>query len=107
MVVVAIIGILAAVAVPQFSGRQGAAFDSRVASDTRLAAIAQEAYFAQSLSYASDCTTLPGYSPSDGIVFEECTGDTSAFRVRATHPNANRRCSFDNERTPTFACDLK
>lgn len=107
LVVVSIIGILTAIALPQFAGRQGAAFDSRVASDTRLAAIAQEAYFTEALVYSSDCTTLPGFTPSPGIVFAECSGDAASFRLRADHPNANRTCSFDTQAAPTFDCQPK
>jgi prepilin-type N-terminal cleavage/methylation domain-containing protein len=104
LVVIAIVGILAAVAIPQFAGRQGAAFDARVASDTRLAAIAQEAYFAETLVYSSNCTTLPGFTPSPGVQFTECSGDASGFRLTAAHPNANRSCSFDSSSLPTMTC---
>jgi len=104
LVVVAIIGILAAVAIPQFAARQGAAFDARVSNDARLAAIAQEAYFAGTLVYSSDCTTLPGFTPSAGIEFTECTGDTGSFRLTAVHPNANHSCSFDTTALPPMSC---
>jgi type IV pilus assembly protein PilA len=107
MVVVAIVGILAAVAIPQFASRQGKAFDARVASDTRLAAIAQEAYFAETLSYSNDCTVLPGFSPSPGVTFSECAGDAASFKVTATHPNANQSCSFDSAALPTMWCNPK
>lgn len=107
MVVIAIVGILAAVAIPQFAGRQGAAFDARVSSDTRLAAIAQEAYFTGAFVYSSSCTTLPGFTPSPGIQFIECTGDASTFRVMADHPNSNQTCTFDSSQLPSLTCSQK
>jgi prepilin-type N-terminal cleavage/methylation domain-containing protein len=107
LVVVAIVGILTGIALPQFAGRQGAAFDARVESDTRLAAIAQEAYFTDGLTYSSDCTSLPGFEPSPGVVFTQCTGDATGFQLAADHPNSNKTCSFDNLRDPTFACTAK
>jgi len=51
MVVVAIIGVLAAIAVPQFAGRQGKAYDTRIMSDARNAAMAEEAYFDDNSAY--------------------------------------------------------
>lgn len=104
LVVVAIVGILASVAIPQFAGRQGAAFDARVASDTRLAAIAQEAYFAETLVYSSNCISLPGFTPSPGVQFTECNGDAAGFRMTAEHPNANQSCTFDSSSLPTMTC---
>src|SRR5262249_24412717 len=45
MVVVAILGVLVAIAIPEFAGRQGKAYDARVMQDARNAATAEEAYF--------------------------------------------------------------
>ncbi len=45
MVVVAIIGVLSAIAIPLFSEYQTSAFDARANSDLRNAANAEEAYF--------------------------------------------------------------
>src|SRR5258706_12882763 len=61
MVVVAIIGVLAAIAVPQFAGRQGKAYDARIMADARNSAMAEEAYFGDnSAYYTGDCTGMPG-----------------------------------------------
>jgi prepilin-type N-terminal cleavage/methylation domain-containing protein len=107
LVVVAIVGILVGIALPQFASRQGSAFDARVESDARLAAIAQEAHFVDALTYSSDCTVLPGFTPSPGVVFTECTGDASGFRVGTDHPNANQSCSWDSGALPSLSCALK
>ncbi len=45
MIVIAIIGILAAIAIPQFSAYRVRSFNSAAQSDLRNAATAQEAYF--------------------------------------------------------------
>lgn len=107
LVVVAIIGILSAIAFPQFAGRQGVAFDKRVMSDVRNAASAEEAYFVDHLTYASDCTILPGFIQSAGVVFTACTGDTSAFLITADHPNSNQTCTFDSTENPPLTCAAK
>ena len=78
LVVVAIIGILAAIAIPQFGAYRERAFRARVESDARNAATAEEAYFAEANAYSSDCTTLPGFTKSDGVVLT-CTGNATDF----------------------------
>ncbi|HWP64767.1 MAG TPA: type II secretion system protein [Candidatus Limnocylindria bacterium] len=107
LVVVAILGIITSIALPQFAGRQGVAYDKRVESDTRNAASAQEAYFVDHLVYSSDCTVLPGYTQSPGMVFSECTGDSSSFRIALDHPNANQTCAWDSSVRPSLSCTPK
>jgi type IV pilus assembly protein PilA len=104
LVVIAILGILTAIALPQYAGRQGVAYDKRVQSDCRLAAAAQEAYFVDHLTYSSDCDALPAFTKSHGVVFTECTGDASSFRVATDHPNAIRTCSWDSTLKPQLSC---
>jgi prepilin-type N-terminal cleavage/methylation domain-containing protein len=84
LVVVAIIGILSAIAIPQFAAYRQRAFNSLVESDARNAASAQEAYFVDQSSYASDCTILPGFVSSPNVT---CTaaGTATSFTVTTTH----------------------
>ena len=104
LTVVAIVGVLVAIALPQFAARQGAAFDARVETEARLAALAQEAYYVSALTYASDCTVLPGFTPSAGVFFPQCTGDTAGFVLEADHPNANHSCVWDSGAAPAMSC---
>src|SRR5262245_45526979 len=107
LVVIAILGIIMAIALPQFAGRQGVAYDKRVQSDCRLAAAAQEAYFVDHLTYSSDCTSLPAFTKSAGVVFTDCVGDGLAFRVATDHPSANQACSWDSNVKPSLVCTPK
>jgi prepilin-type N-terminal cleavage/methylation domain-containing protein len=107
LTVVAIVGILLAIALPQFAARQGAAFDARVESEVRLAAVAQEAYYVNALSYSSDCTTLPGFTPSQGVYFPQCAGDPSGFVLEGDHPNSNQTCLYDSGANPSMTCAHK
>jgi prepilin-type N-terminal cleavage/methylation domain-containing protein len=107
MTVVAIVGVLVAIALPQFADRQGAAFDARVESEARLAAVAQEAYYVSALSYSSDCTALPGFIPSEGVYFPQCSGDPSGFMLEADHPNSNKICLYDSTAIPALSCANK
>ena len=60
MIVIAIIGILAAIAIPQFSAYRKRSYDSAAQSDLRNATTAQEAYFVDFSTYASDTSKLTG-----------------------------------------------
>ena len=79
MIVIAIIGILAAIAIPQFAAYRNRAFVAALKSDAHSFANAQEAYYADNDTYA---TTGPaqvenatyGAERSDNTVF--VTGDT-------------------------------
>lgn len=60
LVVVAIIGILAAIAIPQFAAYRQRGFDARANSDLRNAMTAEEAYFATAQKYVTESKTGPG-----------------------------------------------
>jgi type IV pilus assembly protein PilA len=53
MIVIAIIGILAAIAIPQFSAYRTRSYNSAAQADLRNAATAQEAYYVDNQTYAS------------------------------------------------------
>jgi len=107
LVVVAIIGILAAIAIPQFGAYRERAFRARVESDARNAATAEEAYFAEANTYSSDCTTLPGFTKSDGVALT-CTGNATDFTITGTHPSApNFQCTYTSNPaagSPNLVC---
>ena len=58
MIVIAIIGILAAIAIPQFAAYRVRAYKSALDSDAHTIANAQEAYFADNDTYSSTTGTL-------------------------------------------------
>ena len=104
MVVVAILGILAAIAIPAFTSRQGKAYDARVRQDARNAATGQEAYYLDTLSYRDgDCTLLPGVNLSPGV---SCTTTSagSSFEIATSHPRANVQCVFTSVGDPNLNC---
>src|SRR5256885_6124021 len=74
LVVVAIIGILAAMSIPQFSAYRNRGYEAQVKSDLRNAATAEEAYFAttQPSVYKSGAFSngVPaGYNQTVGVFF--------------------------------------
>ena len=60
MIVIAIIGILAAIAIPQFAAYRQRAYKSALESDAHSYANAQEAYYADNDSYCGTVATLEG-----------------------------------------------
>ncbi|HSV05071.1 MAG TPA: hypothetical protein VLI07_01085, partial [Candidatus Binatus sp.] len=95
--VVAIIGILAAIAIPQFAAYRARGFNARVEADARNAATAEEAYFVDTDAYLTSgtCTGLPGFSLSGGVTCTlgsaTCTAGTG-FTVSTSHAQATKSC---------------
>ena len=65
LIVVVIIGILAAIAIPKFANTKEKAYIAGMKSDLRNLVTAQEAYFADNVTYATVLTNLY-YSQSAG-----------------------------------------
>ena len=94
MVVVAIIGILAAIAIPQFAAYRKRGHEAQVKSDLRNAAVAEEAYFAAQSAYKSSSSawtggaspTVPGFNATTGVAVFSVAG-TNTFLLTATHAN--------------------
>jgi prepilin-type N-terminal cleavage/methylation domain-containing protein len=89
----AIVGILTAIAVPQFSEYKKRGFDTRAQSDLRNVALAEEAYFLDQEEYLScadeRCTDLPGIARiSEGVTLE-IVADETEFSGTSTHPKGS------------------
>jgi prepilin-type N-terminal cleavage/methylation domain-containing protein len=82
LVVVAIIGILAAIAIPQFALYRAKGFDACAASDCRNIATAEESYFANRNAYTTTLASLPGFVQSADI-----TDAIALVRDRCLHGN--------------------
>ena len=87
MIVIAIIGILAAIAIPQFTAYRQRGFNAAAQSDLRNAATAQEAYYSDSQTYSSaqgDLTSR-GYTPSANVSLQTVTGTTAGYTMTTKH----------------------
>lgn len=58
MIVVAIIAVLAAIAIPQFSVYRTNSYNKTAVSDLKNAAIAQEAYYVENHNYSKNLNNL-------------------------------------------------
>ena len=94
MIVIAIIGILAAIAIPQFSAYRKRSFNSAATSDLRNAATAQEAYFVDEQAYCSAAGTLTGATYglylSEGVTFTITAATTSGYTMTASHAKGDK-----------------
>ena len=83
MIVIAIIGILAAIAIPQFAAYRNRAFVAALKSDAHSFANAQEAYYADNDTYASTPAQVEnatyGAERSDNTVFAGWSADAISF----------------------------
>jgi type IV pilus assembly protein PilA len=93
MIVIAIIGILAAIAIPQFSAYRTRSYNSAAQADLRNATTAQEAYFVDNSRYCSLTSTLIGKTYglflSDKVRFEIRSADTSGYAMLSQHAAGN------------------
>jgi type IV pilus assembly protein PilA len=99
LITVAILGVLAAIAIPQFASYRRQAFDSLAKADLRNTAVAEEAYFTYHGSYASctnPCSQLPSrLAPSEGVTLV-MTSLGDSFTGTARHQNGSRTFQWDS-----------
>ena len=84
LVVITIIGILAAIAIPQFSSYRSQAFCSRVESDVKNTVTAQEAAYAQDQTYNTTDKV-----ESDGVTIT-VKDNTTSIDVDGTHATCTK-----------------
>ena len=84
LVAIAIIGILAAIAIPQFASYRGLAFCTRVESDVRNTVIMQEAEFATNQAYDADLEVT-----SEGVTITVTVNDTD-LDVSGSHADCDK-----------------
>jgi len=100
MIVIAIIGILAAIAIPQYSLYRTRSFNAAAHADLRNAATAQEAYFLDHETYCSATTNLIGptymlfFSQGVGLTIVAGSTDASGYVMRAWHDRGNTTFSI-------------
>ena len=92
LIVIAIIGVLAAIAIPQFSSYRTRSYDSAVQTDLRNAATAQEAYYVDHSLYCSDFSTLQtkyNIYLSSGVVID-MVGSQDSYTLTGYHSSGGK-----------------
>jgi len=95
MIVIAIIGILAAIAIPQFAAYRVRAFNATAQSDLRNMITAQEAYYADKQIYvgAGDvAVTLSayGYTRSSNVTATIVSSNSFTYQMTNSHGSGDR-----------------
>ena len=93
MIVIAIIGILAAIAIPQFSAYRTRSYNSAANSDIRNACTAQEAYYVDEQTYASALANITGSAyglyTSENVTISIVGSDIYGYTMNAAHSSGN------------------
>lgn len=94
LIVIVIIGILAAASIGNFSSNKGAAREANLKSDVRQAVGAAEAYYARTQSFSGLTTANIGVAPSPATTFTitVATGNGSVT-LKAYNAEGDRNCS--------------
>jgi type IV pilus assembly protein PilA len=82
--VVVIIGILAAIAIPNYIGQQDKARDAAAMAQLRMAATSQQLHYVDQNTYAGDATDLEAYGFRQGEqMVTVLVGDVSTYCMQA------------------------
>ncbi len=100
IVVVAVLGILAAIAIQQFQLHRARAIDVSMRSDLKNAAIAMESYYGEFLEYPStqSAILLVGYRSTSGVSLMINILSPSTFTLTAARPSGSQ-ASFTYDST--------
>jgi len=97
MIVIAIIGILAAIAIPQFSAYRKRSYNAAAQSDLRNAATAQEAYYVDNETYSSNYNRLIGTYGlylSEKVYFKSVSADVTSYTMMSYHSSGDKTYSI-------------
>jgi len=90
MIVIAIIGILAAIAIPQFTAYKARGYNAGAKADLKNAYTAAQAYFADNPTATVDYAALQngGYQNTVGVVLAVTAGTQTTLAMTASNTNA-------------------
>ena len=87
LIVVVIIGILAAMAIPKYQATKGKAYFAGMTSDLHNLTTAQEAYFYDHSAYSTDLTALQ-FTPSHGDVVTVVEATPTGWSATSQNPES-------------------
>lgn len=97
MIVIAIIGALAAIAIPQFTAYRKRSFNAAAKADARNLATAVEAYYVDNNTYVTSLSSLTGSSYAfvqSGSVEVGVTGGSNNYTITAFHNSGDATYSL-------------
>ena len=103
LTVVSIVGILSAIAIPQFSEYRARAYDARAESDLRNLVSSEEAYYSIHEAYAAcrdarcESPGLPGFERSDGVAISSTLLEGGAgFSATSQHSKGTKVYNYSS-----------
>ena len=102
MIVIAIIGILAAIAIPNFISYRQRAYNKSAMSDLKNAYTAAMAYMTDFPGYTWTTTSEPklasgGFRSTNAVTTDIFAGNTNAFTISARHASGSYTFSIDQD----------
>jgi type IV pilus assembly protein PilA len=92
LVVFAVIGILVAIAIPQFYSYRRRSIDSQMKSDAKNVALAMESYFSEKFVYPTTIGQITpfGFRQTQGVALAITVPTPNSYTVTATKPGGTQ-----------------
>jgi type IV pilus assembly protein PilA len=92
LIIIAIIGLLAVIAIPQFISYRSRAIDAQLKSDLRNAAVAVESYFTKKSVYPASLAEIQayGFHPTDGVMVTLTIVPPNSYSITAAKPGGTQ-----------------
>lgn len=92
LIIIAIIGVLAVIAIPQFIAYRNKSIDAQMKSDLRNAAVAVESYYTKRNVYPSTIDEVDGFGfqPTDGVTLTLNVVSPTAYTITAAKPGGTQ-----------------
>jgi prepilin-type N-terminal cleavage/methylation domain-containing protein len=92
LIVIAIIGILAVIAIPQFITYRSKSIDAQMKSDLRNAAVAVESYYTKRSVYPSSMDEIEdfGFQPTEGVTLTLNIVSPTSYTITAAKPGGTQ-----------------
>jgi Tfp pilus assembly protein PilE len=96
LIVIVIIGILAAIAIPKFANTREKAYLASMKADLRNLATYEEAYAADSGTYFSGNGSAQGFTPSQNVTITATAvaGPPAGWSAAASHSLTSKTCQY-------------
>lgn len=92
LIVIAVLGILAAIAIQNISAYRARSIDASMRSDLRNAAMAMESYYGENLAYPNNeaALLLVGYRKTTGVTLTINITSPSTYTLTAARPSGSQ-----------------